>query len=249
MAFEGFTAETVSWFDGLAVDNSRAYFQATRDSYERVARGPMTALLTDLAAEFGGTVKLFRPNRDVRFSADKSPYKTNTSGLLVDRPGTAALVYVSVSAEGLFAATGYYQMAKDQLARYRQALNVYEDAVEQGQALRTILNALAAKGWEIGDAPTKGLPRGVAKDSPNADLLRRKGLTVSGNLDEEAMCDADAARGVGRAPVARCRPAERLARPRGGRKYAAAGSAGASIATARRVTGALIRRRQAGEQA
>ena len=58
----------------LQSDNSKAFWQTNTHRYEHEVREPMRALLTDLSEEFG-PLRMFRPNRDVRFSADKSPYK------------------------------------------------------------------------------------------------------------------------------------------------------------------------------
>ncbi|HUO75113.1 MAG TPA: DUF2461 family protein [Solirubrobacteraceae bacterium] len=78
--FEGFAPEVRTWFEGLEADNGKAYLAARRDFFEESVRGQMEALLTELSTKFGGQVKMFRQNRDIRFSADKSPYKTNTYG-------------------------------------------------------------------------------------------------------------------------------------------------------------------------
>ena len=80
--FEGFGPKVHAWFRGLEADNSKDYFTAHRDFYDESVRGQMEALLTELSETFGGEVKMFRQNRDVRFSPDKSPYKTNTYGVL-----------------------------------------------------------------------------------------------------------------------------------------------------------------------
>ena len=159
-------------------------------------RGPLSDLLTDLSAEFGGTVKLFRQNRDVRFSADKRPYKANASGVLMDRPGTSAALYIAVSADGLQAATGYYGLATDQLARFRHALTAGEDSVAVGEELRGVLGTLTELGWEVDGAAMKGMPRGVAKDIVNADLVRFNSLTVGGSLEPDRICDASVAEWV-----------------------------------------------------
>jgi uncharacterized protein (DUF2461 family) len=66
------------WFKGPEADNSREYFAANRDFFEHSIRDQLEALLTELSGRFGGNVKVFRQHRDTRFSADKSPYKTNT---------------------------------------------------------------------------------------------------------------------------------------------------------------------------
>ncbi|WP_308819840.1 DUF2461 domain-containing protein [Pseudonocardia alni] len=110
-AFAGFGDGAVEFYDGLLADNSRAYWTDQRETYESDVRGPMTALLTDLEPEFGAG-KVFRPYRDVRFAADKTPYKTHCGGF-------AEPFYVEVSADGMLAAGGYYHMAPDQLTRYR----------------------------------------------------------------------------------------------------------------------------------
>src|ERR1051325_11582899 len=75
MAFRGWPAEALEFYEGLEADNSRTYWLAHKDVYDKQVQAPMADLLADLAAEFG-VGKIFRPNRDVRFSADKSPYKT-----------------------------------------------------------------------------------------------------------------------------------------------------------------------------
>lgn len=120
--FDGFPRATFDWFAGLAADNSKAWFTAHRDTYEQDVRGALEELIEQLAGELGGRVKLFRQHRDVRFSADKSPYKTTTYGLILDRPGGLASLYAQLSATGFFAGTGYHLLASDQLDRFRAAI-------------------------------------------------------------------------------------------------------------------------------
>src|SRR3954452_4677682 len=100
MTFNGFPREGFAWFEGLEADNSRAYFAAHRDTYERAVRDPLEELLETLADELGGRVKLFRQHRDLRFSRDKSPYKTRTYGLVFDVPSSLAGLYAELSASG-----------------------------------------------------------------------------------------------------------------------------------------------------
>ena len=87
--FDGFGSRAVAWFEGLERDNSKAYFAAHRSVFEEQVRGPFQALLDDLSLEFGGEPKVFRQHRDIRFSPDKSPYKTRTYGILHDGSGAA----------------------------------------------------------------------------------------------------------------------------------------------------------------
>ncbi len=74
--FKGWSEDCQRFFIGLELDNSKKYFEANRRTYEDSVKGPMVALLESLEADFGPG-KVFRANRDIRFSKDKSPYKTN----------------------------------------------------------------------------------------------------------------------------------------------------------------------------
>ncbi len=115
MAFRGWPDEAVEFFEGLQADNTKTYWTAHKPVYEASVYAPMAGLLAELADEFGPG-RIARPYRDVRFSADKSPYKTGIYAILEDGG------YVNFSANGLTAAIGYYMMAPDQLDRYRSAV-------------------------------------------------------------------------------------------------------------------------------
>ena len=115
MAFSGWPEEALDFYDGLAADNSKSYWTEHKAVYEDKILRPMTELTEELAAEFGEP-KIFRPYRDVRFSNDKSPYKTHI-GAVVGGTG-----YVQLSAEGLGAGAGMWEMGPDRLARYREAV-------------------------------------------------------------------------------------------------------------------------------
>ncbi len=123
MNFEGFSKPGIEFFKGLERDNSKTYFEANRAVWETGVKEPLTRLLEQLSLTFGGRVKVFRQNRDVRFAKDKSPYKTNTYGVILERAKSEAGLYASFSAKGLYCGTGYYGMAKDQLTAYRSALD------------------------------------------------------------------------------------------------------------------------------
>src|SRR3954449_7892910 len=75
VAFSGFPREAFEFYEQLEADNSKSFWQAHKDVYERACRAPMESLFADLEPQCG-PAKIFRPYRDVRFSADKSPYKT-----------------------------------------------------------------------------------------------------------------------------------------------------------------------------
>lgn len=166
MTFRGWSAEAIEFFDGLTADNSRAFWQANRDVYLHAVRAPMEALLEELAPEFGtGTV--FRPYRDVRFSRDKSPYKT-AIGASMTGGG-----YFQLSSRGLAAGSGLYMPAPDQLERYRRAVA----EARSGRELERIVAEVRAAGVEISAHEVlKTAPRGYPKDHPRIELLRNKGL-------------------------------------------------------------------------
>jgi len=164
--FGGFPAAAVELFEGLEDDNSKSFWTAHRDVYERDVKAPMEDLLAELAPEFGAG-RLFRPYRDVRFSKDKAPYKTSAAATL---GGTD---YVALSADGLTAGAGMVHLAADQLARYRRAV----DDPDAGQALEEVVAGIRAAGHECAPhEPLKTAPKGWAKDHPRIELLRARGF-------------------------------------------------------------------------
>jgi uncharacterized protein (TIGR02453 family) len=181
-SFDGFPREAFAWFAGLHADNSKRWFSAHRETYERAVREPLEALLDQLAGELGGAVKLFRQHRDTRFSADKSPYKTTTYGLIVDRPDSLTGLYAQLSADGFFAGTGYHVLAPDQLARFREA--IAGDAT--GPALEDAVASAEAAGIETFGEALKTAPRGYSRDHPRSRLLRHRSLVAGRRLDAGA---------------------------------------------------------------
>jgi uncharacterized protein (TIGR02453 family) len=177
--FTGFAGEAFDWLHGLSADNSRSWFHAHREVYDRAVRGALEAMLDELAGEYGGEVRMFRQNRDVRFSPDKSPYKTETYGMIAHRPDSAAALYAQLSARGLMAGTGYYVMASDQLARYRDA--VVADVT--GEELLGALAVATAGGAEIWGEALKTAPRGYPRDHPRVRWLRHRALFAGRRLE------------------------------------------------------------------
>jgi uncharacterized protein (TIGR02453 family) len=168
MAFRGWPAEALDFYEGLEADNSKTYWVANKAIYDDKVHGPMTELLAELEPEFGAA-KIFRPYRDVRFSADKSPYKTAIAASF-EHGG-----YVHLSAKGLAAGSGRYMLSPAQLDRYRRA--VADDAAG-GHLLRIIAEATAKHIDITGHDSLKTVPRGYPRDHPRAGLLRNKGLVA-----------------------------------------------------------------------
>jgi len=166
MGFSGWSLEAVEFFEGLRADNTKAYWSAHLAFYETSVREPMAELLGELSEEFGPG-RIARPYRDIRFRADKSPYKTEIYATL-DRGG-----YVRFGADGLTAALGYYMMTGPQLARYRRAV----DEDKHGAQLAELVKRLRGGGVEVGGGQKlKTAPRGYPSDHPRIELLRYKGL-------------------------------------------------------------------------
>ena len=177
--FEGFGPEVRKWFQGLEADNSKDYFVAARDFFEESIRGQMEALLTELSTKFGGEVKMFRQHRDIRFSADKSPYKTNTYGVVRGSGIAAEGLYASISARGLVAGSGYHAMARDQLERYRD--EVSDDT--HGPELMKLVAGAEKAGLDLWGDSLATAPRGYPRDHERIELLRRKSLSLGAMLD------------------------------------------------------------------
>ncbi|MDP9341170.1 MAG: DUF2461 domain-containing protein [Actinomycetota bacterium] len=165
MAFRGWGPEALEFFEGLETDNSKAYWQRNKSTYEAKVLAPMQELLAELEPEWGEG-RIFRPYRDIRFSADKSPYKTNIAAMI--GPG-----YVHLNADGLGVGMGMYHMAPDQLERFRAAVADDRSGVE----LEAIVADVKAAGMDVTAHETlKTAPKGFPKDHPRVDLLRHKGL-------------------------------------------------------------------------
>jgi uncharacterized protein (TIGR02453 family) len=176
--FEGFGPRVRDWFRGLESDNSKEYFAAQRNFFEESIRDQMEALLAELSNDFGGEIKMFRQNRDIRFSRDKSPYKTNTYGILYGAAIAAQGLYASISADGLVAGSGYHLMAPDQLDRFRQGV---ADGRLGSQLVKAVDEAQRA-GFELWGETLATAPRGYPRDHERIELLRRKNLTLGRTL-------------------------------------------------------------------
>lgn len=163
--FTGFPLESIEFFEDLEMNNNRDWFQANKPVYERTCRGPMEALIAELEPSFG-PAKIFRINRDIRFSADKSPYKTYIAAHL--RGG-----YISLSPNGLYVGGGGYMLSGSALDSYRRAVA----ADKSGAELSRIVGALEKKRYEVGSyQQLRSAPKGYPKDHPRIRFLQHKGL-------------------------------------------------------------------------
>lgn len=171
MSFAGFPDEGLVFYERLEADNSKTFWTAHRSEYESFVRAPMLALLEELSGEFG-TAKVFRPYRDVRFSHDKTPYKTHQGAVVTPEGRGAGSWYVQISADGLMVSGGSWRLESDQIARYRRAV---ADPV-QGTRLEREVDRLAAAGWDIDGDRLVRVPAGYSADDERIQLLKHKAL-------------------------------------------------------------------------
>ena len=163
--FRGFPSEAFGFFEQLAAHNNREWFQGHKDVYERACREPMQLLVAALGGDPTNS-KVSRINRDLRFSRDKSPYRTYVAGGVDGN-------YISLSAAGVFVGAGLYRPEGPALTRFRDAV----DDDGSGRALQKIVTALRKKRYTVGTHEQLArAPRGYAPDHPRAELLRMKGL-------------------------------------------------------------------------
>jgi uncharacterized protein (TIGR02453 family) len=178
MTFTGFGAGASVFLSGLTEDNTKTFFEAHRDAYIASIRQPLEDLLGEVQDKYGSG-RVMRPNRDVRFSADKSPYKTTASMWAGDVGG----VYLSLSATGLECGGGLYDPSRDQLARGRDAI---DSRPVSAKHLGDILGALTHGGFEVAGPSLKTAPRGFDRDHPAIELLRLKHYAAVKRLSLEA---------------------------------------------------------------
>jgi uncharacterized protein (TIGR02453 family) len=170
--FTGIPVEALDFYEDLEMDNSKAYWAAHKETYEQSVRAPLEALAAELSGEFG-TPKFFRPYRDIRFSKDKSPYKTHQGIWFAETSR-----YMHVSAAGLFLAAGYWDTTPDQVERLRRA--VADDVA--GGALARAISAVTVARFELGGEQLRRVPSGYPRDHSRADMLRYKSLTAHREL-------------------------------------------------------------------
>jgi uncharacterized protein (TIGR02453 family) len=166
-AYKGWPVEAVEFLRGIEAENNKEFWTANKLVYQTKVLAPMTALLAELAPDYGEG-RVFRPYRDTRFSADKSPYKTNIAA-------HNDAVYISLSPDALGVGAGLYMPSPDQLVRFRAAVADERSGTE----LLRVLAGLKKKHVEVGSHETlKTAPRGYASDHPRIEVLRYKGLTA-----------------------------------------------------------------------
>lgn len=171
MAFTGISDAALELYAGLEADNSKQFWADHKALWESEVRDPVQALVAELEDEFG-PAKIFRPYRDVRFSRDKSPYKTHQGAFVGVTTGIG--FYLQVDKDGLLGGGGWRAHGPAQIPRFRAAV----DDDRSGPELVGIVGRLRDEGFTVEGDELSRAPRGFSSDHPRLDLLRCRSLMV-----------------------------------------------------------------------
>ncbi len=188
--FSGFPPQGLQFWADLVHNNNREWFAEHKQTYLDHVVAPTRSFVQELGSRLqlispgiqadtrtNGSGSMMRIYRDIRFSKDKTPYKTwmgvvfwEGSGKKTESPS----FYFELNAQGARYHFGAYVFPKPILAAYREAVDG-----EAGEKLTDVLAQVRGAGYEIGGDKYKRVPRGYDKDHPHADLLLYKGLHAS----------------------------------------------------------------------
>ncbi len=221
--FTGFSRAGIDWFRGLALAQNREWFQAHRDGYEALWLTPMKSLLAELEKPLAklyrvklAKPKIFRLNRDVRFSKDKTPYKTNISAMFGFEGqggpmGGPVALYFHLGLDEMVGA-GFYALEPAGLQLLRK--RILDD--KTGPALQKLVDGAATRGLELSAVSAlKRAPVGVPVDHPRIQLLKHRGLALTCQVPKRVRFSKDLAawlvdRAEAAAPVVRWGLAQKL---------------------------------------
>ena len=174
--FSGWPPEALEFFRELEHNNNREWFQAHRKIYAEAVRGPLEALLDEVRGQFGDA-KVYRPNRDTRFSVDKTPYKKEIYAV-VYHPGAGGW-YVQLNKDGVFTGGGLYAPDRESLANLRAAIA----SDETGRELEATVAGMEAQGVDLmTEGALKTVPRGYPADHPRSRFLRLQHFAAGKHL-------------------------------------------------------------------
>ncbi len=187
-SLKNFPFEALSFLRRLSKNNTREWFEKNREEYEKNLLQPSQAFveiagihLNQINPKLQAIPKIdksiFRIHRDVRFSKNKAPYKTNLGIIFWEGPAKkmeSSGLYFHIDTKNFFIATGMYEFTKDQLKKYRKLISSEKNAVE----LKKLITNTLKKGYILGGLTYKKVPRGFDKDYKYADLLLHNGIYV-----------------------------------------------------------------------
>ena len=184
--FKGFSEKTISFFSHLSTDNSKQWFGKHRDDYENFVKKPATDYIVSMGEKLRGIVprinavpkinkSLFRINRDIRFSRDKTPYKTYLGIWFWDgdrKRMESSGFYFQLNIDRIMLGAGIYMFPNDLLKSYRNAVI----DKKSGKSLKETVDKVNLEGYELGGRYYKKIPRGYDPSHVNAEYLLHKGL-------------------------------------------------------------------------
>jgi uncharacterized protein (TIGR02453 family) len=193
--FRGFHHDAFQFLVDLAANNERTWFQPRKADYERLLKAPLESLCVALSDEFerrglpmtaDPAKSPFRIYRDVRFSKDKSPYKTNLGASFPWVEGDAAAQrhgggYFHLSPEGSYVGGGVWHPEPVWLAAWRRLVDEDADRVHAALEDRGFRKEFPG-GVSGGHDRLSRVPRGFAADHPDAELLREKNIGFGRDL-------------------------------------------------------------------
>jgi len=183
--FDTLIKDAQAFVRALACDNTRDWFHAHKDEYDAKLRDPALVLLEEMAPRltrltgYPITTKLFRAHRDVRFSKDKTPYKTHLHMMWSVQTGTRQdpALFFGISPTDVTVATGMMEFSKDVLNDWRKMADL------DGAYLQGKIDAARAHGFSPWPPALKRVPTAYGKDHAHDDLLRHKGLVMAAQPD------------------------------------------------------------------
>ncbi len=195
--FDGFPKGSIGFFKRLKKNNNREWFLKHKEEYEETLKFPMQCLVATLSRElrdelpemeFNPRKAIFRIHRDVRFSKNKAPYKTNIAAAVelkgkkksTETPG----LYVGIEPGSIFVGGGLYMPYGEQLKSIRKAIANRPDeylSVVEDKRFKKVFGGI------MGEKLMKA-PLGFPKDHPMIEHLKHKQFFVGKEWDDEALC-------------------------------------------------------------
>ncbi len=205
LKFRGFPQEGIDFLEALAANNNREWFEAHKATYRSTVLEPAQAFVASLGARLAliapdvrvdtspnGTGVLMRIYRDIRFGANKAPYKTNVSGMFWEGSGKKTEIpgfgfQFGEGDTGLM--SGMFRFPPSILERYRQAVVGEKSGVMLTEAVNSVL---AVEGYGISGKHYKRIPRGYDGDHPRAEWLLYNSLyAYSPDIPVKALLTAE----------------------------------------------------------
>jgi uncharacterized protein (TIGR02453 family) len=179
--FTGFTGRTIAFLSDLEANNNREWFNANRPLYEAAVKKPANAFAELMAGEIESLTglaqkpKIFRINRDIRFSRDKTPYNAHIhiAWTPLDAGASPPAFMFGLSTEYCTVGCGVFEFAAPALETYRRRI-----AGPEGDDLGRMVAALKDKGFRLQEPALKRIPAGFPPDHPYVELSLHKGIAV-----------------------------------------------------------------------